>query len=241
MAITKKEMRSQLNGTFRQRMKGLGFKGSGLSYRMKTDKFLFVIDIDVNFKKLESYIGFGIQPIVLKKKGDLGFINLGTIASGSCELTKVLTWCFKKPSWKMSDNVTENERSAEQMVELIQLKAMPVIQAYITNPSILDTITPSDIDNDYILEQKLGGVYPTGLHVRTAWMLALYQENVNPKRAAQFAKKGLAYVEREEVKITGKLKKMVEDGDLTGSIFGSDPEDEPFFGMEDLKRIAVMK
>ena len=122
--------------------------------------------------------------------------------------------------------MTENERSAEEMFKMIEMQAMPIIQAYIDNPSILDTISPSDIDKDYILEKKLRGVYPAGLPTQTAWMLAVYHENVNPKRAAEFAQRGLAYNGSPVVKITRKLKKMVEDGDVAGSIFGNDPEDE---------------
>lgn len=231
--------KSQLNNTFGKKMKEIGFSGSGFRYWMETEKFLFVFEIDVTEFR-QFHIDFGIQPKVITQMGDFQKHNFKKIGAVDCELSKMLIYSLKKPIWNIAESKEKNEKAAEEMFSMIQQKAMPVVENYINKPDLFDDIRPADITDDEVLDTKLGGAAPAGLPTRTAWMLAMYYERTNADRAKAFARYGLKINRKPTVKITNKVKNMLEEGLLSGSVFGDNSEDDSFFGMEDLKRIAAV-
>ena len=234
MTIT--DFKSQLTKTFGKKMKEIGFTGSGFRYFSETEQFLFVFKIDCNeFKQI--IVHFGIQPKAITQMGDFLKHNFKKIHPIDCELGKMLTPGLKKPFWNLPGRKDEVDQIAAEMFKMIQRQAMPVIKKFKFDPNLFDKIKPSDIADGGVLEHKLGGAHPAGLPTRTAWMLAVYYEKTDLIRAKAFARYGLDSLGKPVVEITEEIKELMALG-VSGSGFGSDLEDDSFFGMTDLKRIA---
>lgn len=232
------EFKKQMTNSFGELMKPIGFSGSGFRYQMETDRFLFVFTLEL--KEYSQFdVNFGIQPKLITRMGKLKKHNFKRIDPADCELTMMLIPSLKKPFFTITGSKEENELTGREVFAMIQKQALPVINKYVSKPELFDSILPSDIGKETVIQRKLGGALPAGLPIRTAWMLALYYEKQDKKWAKEFARQGLKSNGKPAVKMTKKFKKMLDEGLVSGSIFGGDPDDESFFGMEDLKRIAT--
>lgn len=237
--MTNKEFKEQFAPTFSQQMKQIGFIGSGLRYAMETKSFVFVFELEVN-KHKQVNLFFGIQPKAITKVGDLMTHNFKKIAPQSCELTTQLIRSLKKPFWNVGADEKENEKEAHDVFAFIHKNVLPIIKKYVANPDLLDKIEPSDLSDKNMMHQKLYGMHPAGMPSRTAWMLAIYHEDKDPARAKAFARYGLENLGAPTIKITPEIQKMLDEGLVAGSVFGSDPDEDTFFGIADLKRIDKM-
>lgn len=234
--MTNKEFKAQFVPVFSEQMKQIGFTGSGWRYAMETKTFVFVFKLEVN-KHKQVDLFFGIQPKAITKMGDLMTHNFKKITPLDCELTIQLIRSLKKPFWNVAAGKKENEKEAHDVFAFIHRNVLPIITHYVTNANLLDKIKPSDLSNKNIMHQKLYGMHPAGMPSRTAWMLAIYHEDKAPARAKAFARYGLENLGAPTIKITPEIQKMLDDGLVAGSVFGSDPKKSTFLGIADLKRI----
>lgn len=231
-----KETQEQFAHTFSPLMKQIGFEGAGLKYAMETQSFVFVFELEVSkYKQIKLF--FGIQPTAVLKIGDYKTDNIENIAPQSCELTLQLVRSLKKPYWHIGVDKEENEKEALDIFSFIQKNVLPIMAKYVTKPDLLSKIEPSDLRDKNIMHQKLYGMHPIGMPSRTAWMLAMYHENKRPVSAKAFARYGLENLDAPTINDTPEAKKMLDEDLVFGNVFGSDPEDDTFFGIPDLKRI----
>jgi len=237
--MTNKEFKAQFSPTFSEQMKQIGFTGSGWHYAMETKTFVFVFTLEVN-KHKQVDLFFGIQPKAVTQMGDYMTHNFKKIAPQSCELTIQLIRSLKKPFWNVGADKKENEKEAHDVFAFIHKNVLPIITKYVTNPDLLDKIEPSDLSDKNIMHRKLYGMHPAGMPSRTAWMLAIYHEDKNPALAKAFARYGLENLGAPTVEITPDIQKMLDEGLVFGNVFGSDPDEDTFFGIPDLKRIDKM-
>jgi len=238
--MTTKEFKAQFVPVFSEQMKQIGVTGSGWRYAMETQAFVFVFKLEVN-KHQQVNLFFGIQPKAITKMGDLMTHNFKKITPLDCELTIQLIRSLKKPFWNVGANKKENEKEAYDVFAFIHTNVLPIITKYVANPHLLDKIEPSDLSDKNIMHRKLYGMHPTGMPSRTAWMLAIYHENKDLARSKAFARYGLENLGAPTIKITPEIQKMLDEGLVAGSVFGSDPKKSTFFGIADLKRIDKMK
>lgn len=234
--MTNKAFKEQFAPTFSQQMKLIQFIGSGLRYAMETETFLFVFTIEVN-KHDQVSLFFGIQPRAIKRMGNFMAHNFEKISPQECELTIQLIPSLQKPFWNIGANQSENKQLAYDIYTYLHKQVLPIITKYVTKPDLLDQIIPTDINYDDVLKSKLYGMHPAGMPSRTAWMLAIYHEKKDINRAKAFARYGLEKLGAPTAEITPEIKKMLDEGLVLGNVFGSDPDDDTFFGTDDLKRI----
>ncbi|MBZ4190754.1 MULTISPECIES: hypothetical protein [Bacteroidota] len=209
-------------------------------YAMESENFVFVITVEVN-KHNQISPFFGIQPKAITKMGTFKTHNFKKIAPQDCELTIMLIPSLKQPFWNVAKGSAANKKVALDIFAFLEREVVPIINIYANDPDLFDAIEPSDLSDKNMMHEKLYGMHPAGMPSRTAWMLAMYYENTDLARAKAFARYGLENLGAPTIKITPEIQKMLDEGLVYGSVFGSDPEEDTFFGIDDMKRIDKME
>lgn len=100
--------------------------------------------------------------------------------------------------WEYSDDENENINSANEIVSLFEKRFVPVIDLFINNHDILETIETSDLDNMYKnFPKKFKGMVFGFSNTRFAWVMVKALEKTNPQKAKEFAKYGLSKLENK--------------------------------------------
>jgi hypothetical protein len=209
------EFKKHISRTLGDKMRSLGFRGSGFYFLQDSEDFVFTFGVQASRYGGQCCAEYGVQPKALAKVGNYE-LNFSKLKYSQCELRKRLA----KPSkgldqwWIYSDNENANIQIANEMFGLFLDQAIPTINAFKSNPNILDTISISDLDNCYLnVSKKLAGISPMFGNVRFAWALAKIYEGKDPNRAMQFAAYGISKLDEQSL----------------------------FFGKEDFEKILEMK
>ena len=195
------EFKKHISKPLGEKMRSLGFKGSGFYFLQDSENFVFTFGVQASRYGGQCCAEYGIQPKVLTKIGNYE-LNFSKLKYSECELRKRLV----KPSkeldqwWTYSDNEDKNIQIASEMFDLFVEQAIPTINAFKSNPDILDTIAISDLDNCYVnVSKKLAGIAPMFGNIRFAWALAKIYEGKNPDKARQFAAYGLSKLDEQSL------------------------------------------
>jgi hypothetical protein len=176
--ITAAEFKKQIAKPLGNKLRGLGFKGSGFHYRMECAEFVFAIGIQP--KGIPAING---QPLDLNK-----------LTYSQCELRSRLSYKNKGDKWwPFSDDLQKNLAVANEIFALIEQQAVPVFKLFKEKPFVLDRIELKDMSNIYkLVAAKLGGMDLMTTDIRFAWAMAQVYEKRDPKRARQFAAFGMS-------------------------------------------------
>lgn len=209
------DFKKHISKTLGDKMRSIGFKGSGFYFLQDSENFVFTFGVQASRYGGQCCAEYGIQPKALSRIGNHE-LNFSKLKYSECELRKRLV----KPSkgldqwWTYSDNDGKNIQIANEMFDLFVEQAMPTINAFNSNPNILDTIAIPDLDNCYVnVPKKLAGISPMFGNIRFAWALAKIYEGKDPKKAKLFAAYGLSKLDEQSL----------------------------FFGKEDFEKILEMK
>jgi hypothetical protein len=193
-AIFKKHITKPLG----ERMRSLGFKGSGFNYLMDTEHFVFAFGIQASQYGGRCCAEYGIQPKEVDTNGH-NKIDFNKLKFAECELRERLQ---KRATqwWTYSDSEDNNIRIAQEIYDLFVFQAMPTISAFKMNPKILDSIQINDLDNCHVnVRDKLKGIAPPFGAPRFAWVMMKYHEKKNLEKAIEFAKYRLATLEPDSI------------------------------------------
>ena len=174
-------------------MKTLGFKGSGFSYIMDTEDYLFAVGIQASQYGGQCCVEFGIQPKSLA--GFIGeILDFKKLKYYDCELrTRLSKNNGVDQWWQYSDNQEKNIEIANEIYNLVVRQAFPIITLFKSDPNLFEKIEVSDLDNVYKhVAKKLAGMTLMTTEIRFAWVLTKMFENKNPEKAQQFAMFGLS-------------------------------------------------
>ncbi len=193
--ISTLEFKKQIGKSLAQQIKELGFKGSGFSYIMDTDDFIFAIGIQAGRYGGQCCLELGIQPKSLTTDGSR-FLNFKKLKYIDCEFRTRLS-----PSgqgdfwWTFGDNEHENEKIITGIIETIKKFATPVIDRIKNNPNFLEEIELEDLDNLHNGQsKKLNGLNLMTTEIRLAWALTKALEKKNLAKAKMFAQYGLSKI-----------------------------------------------
>ena len=195
------DFKKHISKTLGDKMRSIGFRGSGFYFLQDSDNFVFTFGVQASRYGGQCCAEYGIQPKALSRIGNHE-LNFSKLKYSECELRKRLA----KPSkgldqwWAYSDKEDKNIQIANEMFDLFANQAMPTINAFKSNPNILDTITISDLDNCYVnVSEKLAGISPMFGNIRFAWVLANIYKGKAPKKAKQFAAYGLSKLDEQSI------------------------------------------
>ena len=191
--ISASEFKKHISKHLREKMRDIGFKGTGFSYLSDSEHFVFAFGIQASQYGGQCCAEYGIQPKEIDSTGNhkLDFKNLKYF---NCELRTRLTKPGKGDQWwNYSELEEENIKIAQEICDLFVLRASPTISAFKNNPNILDKIEISDLENSYInVAKKLNGIFPPFGDIRFAWAMMRVYEKKSPGKALEFAKYGLS-------------------------------------------------
>ena len=170
----------------------MGFKGSGFSFKMDSDDFIFIIGIQPSQYGGQCCVEFGIQPKMVDTNG-FNTVDFKKIKYYNCELRTRLTPSGQGDNWwKYSDDETDNLKLANQIADLVKDRALPIINSFKSNPNILESINSTDLDNNFYksMANKIGMSLMT-TDIRFAWVLTKVFEKTNIQKAKEFALYGI--------------------------------------------------
>jgi len=198
--ISAADFKKQISKPLGNKMRSIGFRGSGFDYLMDSEAFVFAFGIQASRYGGQCCAEYGIQPRSITRLGNHK-LDLKKLKFASCELRSRLN---KPPKggqwWKYSDNENENIQIANEIFDLFNALALPTITAFKNDPNILDKIDISDLDNPYLkVSKKLHGIHPGYGDVRFAWALTIFYEQTNPTRSKEFAAYGLSNLEADNL------------------------------------------
>jgi len=183
-----------------EKMRSLGFKGSGFYYLQDSENFAFTFGIQASRYGGQCCAEYGIQPKALSKIGNHE-LNFAKLKYSECELRKRLTKSKGIDQWwTYSDNENKNIQIASEIFESFMSQALPTINEFKLNPNILDTITISDLENCYVnVSKKLAGISPMFGDIRFAWALSKIYEGKDLNKARQFASYGHSKLDKQSL------------------------------------------
>lgn len=205
--ITTAEFKKQVGKKFGDEIRKLGFKGSGFDYFRETHDYLFAIWIESRWGSTCS-TGLAIHPKQVDKDSE-GKLNLEKHKIHLYEFKLSLSGQGKSDRWEYSNDKEQNEKTINDIIGYIKERALPVIELFNANPSILDRFEVSELKNFHKSFTKKTGTYIATTEVRFAWAMTLIFENKDRTKARKFAKYGVSQLE----------------------------EDDSWFGMADFKRV----
>ncbi len=196
--ISAVEFKKQISKTLGDKMRAIGFRGSGFDYLMESDAFVFAFGIQASRYGGQCCAEYGIQPKEIESIGEYK-LNFKKLRFSSCELRSRLAKPGKGDQWwTYSDKEEENKQIANQIFDLFISQALPTIDAFKSDPNIMDRIEVSDLENPYInVSNKLEGISPMFGDIRFAWALTKVYELKNPDKSKQFAKYGLSKLDSD--------------------------------------------
>lgn len=191
--ITSIDFKKHISKTLSSYLKDLGFKGSGFSYLMDTNNFVFAIGIQASQYGGQCCAEFGIQPKSIDTNM-LETLDFKKLKYYNCEFRTRLAPVEQSDKWwKYSENEQDNVQIANEIIQLIKNRALPIIQLFKDNPNILETIEPADLDNLYAnVSKKLSGMTLATTEIRFAWAMTKALAKTNPTKAKMFAKYGMS-------------------------------------------------
>lgn len=191
--ITAAEFKKQIAKPLGNKLRGLGFKGSGFQYRMECDEFVFSLGIQASQWGGQCCAEFGIQPKGLPAINGQP-LDLKKLTYSQCEFRSRLSYKNKGDKWwAFSDDLQKNLSVADEIFALIEQQAMPVFKLFKEEPFILDRIEIKDMSNIYkLVAAKIGGMELMTTDIRFAWAMVQVYEKRDLKRARQFAEFGLS-------------------------------------------------
>jgi hypothetical protein len=187
------DFKKQISKTLSTNLRALGFKGSGFDYRMLSNDFIFVIGIQTSRLGDDFFAEFGIQPKQITGIGTYE-INFKKFKYYNCEFrTTLLNKNGTGSTWKFSDDPLKNVEMANDISLIVKTEIIPIIDAFLHEPYILDSIEVNDL-NDIAnnLPAKMGGMQLTTSDIRMAWALAMVYEKRDIQKAKEFAEFGLS-------------------------------------------------
>ncbi|MFX1705087.1 DUF4304 domain-containing protein [Chitinophaga sp. CC14] len=232
------DYKKQLSKQLSLKLKEFGFSRLGMRFRLETEKFLFIIKIDSNrFKQLD--LDFGLQPKAIKKLGTFVTYDFKKLDPIDCEIRKMINRSGGKPYWETSAGAAGIEKNVDGMLKVIKRQVMPVVNRFVANPDLFDSISPADLLDREGITATFGGAWPVGEETRTAWMFAVYYEHSDIARAKSFAQFAVDNHRSSLVDRSKTLKELLDLEIPFGSAVGIEPSDinETFFGEQDLTRI----
>ena len=193
--ITTLEFKKQIGKHLGQEMRCLGFKGSGFNYSIDSDNFVFIIGIQASQYGGQCCAELGIQPKSLDTDGSRK-IDFKKIKYIDCELRTRLSPHGQSDNWwKYGDNESENRKVIGEIIDTIKKHAIPVIERFKNNPTILEQIEIADLENLHNgASDKLKGLNLMTTEIRLAWALTKALENTNLVKAKEFAQYGLSKI-----------------------------------------------
>jgi hypothetical protein len=191
--ITAAEFKKQIAKPLGNKLRGLGFKGSGFHYRMECAEFVFAIGIQASQWGGQCCAEYGIQPKGIPAINGQP-LDLNKLTYSQCELRSRLSYKNKGDKWwPFSDDLQKNLAVANEIFALIEQQAVPVFKLFKEKPFVLDRIELKDMSNIYkLVAAKLGGMDLMTTDIRFAWAMAQVYEKRDPKRARQFAAFGMS-------------------------------------------------
>jgi hypothetical protein len=208
--ITTAEFKRQTAKPFGLEMRKLGFKGSGLVYKKETPEFLIAFYIEGGqWGGGYCSVGLHIHPKQIEKDSS-GKLDLKKLPIDRYEFKMGLSEIARDKQWEYSDHEGENLQIIQDILTVVNTKAIPVIQLYCDTPGILDSIEISDIQDFHRNYTKKTGTTIATTDCRFSWAMAIIFEFKNPAKAKIFAEYGLSQC----------------------------PPGSPFFGRQDFERIS---
>ncbi|BCY27219.1 DUF4304 domain-containing protein [Flavobacterium okayamense] len=198
--ISSTEFRKHISKILSGKLKELGFKGSGFNYIMDSEHFVFTIGIQASRYGGQCCTEFGIQPKTVDTNG-YEKLNFKKLKYYNCEFRTRLSpkgqgdyW------WKYSELENRNIEIANDILNVIEKKVIPIIDLFKSNNKILETIEVKDLDNMYVsTAEKLGGMSFGTSYIRMAWVLTKVFEKENPAKSKEFAKYALSKMNEKSV------------------------------------------
>ena len=209
--ITSEQFKRHISKSLSEKLKKLGFKGSGFNYKKESKDFFFVIGIQANLSGGSCCVELGIQPKEITE--NFGHtIDFKKLKHYDCEfrmrLTKILNkkwWNFSNKKvdnqwWEYSNSEKENIKTTKSIFESIKTQAIPIIASFENENYILDNLNKDDLTNP---ENKIGGLNLIGTETRLIWALSKIYEKRNLQKALEYAKLGLLKLDKND-KFLGK-------------------------------------
>lgn len=191
--ITTAEFKKQVAKTFGNEMRQLGFKGSGFDYFRETDDYLFAIWIESRWGSSCS-TGLAIHPKQVDKNSE-GKLSLEKLKIHQYEFKLSLSGRGRSDRWEYSDEREQNEKTIINIIAYIKERALPVIENFITKPTILDRFKVSELKNFHSNFTKKTGTSIATTELRFAWAMTLVFENKDVLKARQFAQYGVSQLD----------------------------------------------
>jgi len=209
--ITTANFKKQIAKPFGQKMRLLGFKGTGFEYKQETDDYLIAVYIDPSRWGGSCSAGFAVHPKQIDK-GYNGKRDLTKLKTYQYEFKFGLTTYARGEKWEYADDEATNLVTLSKIVDAIKSKAFPVIDKFKATPNILDKFGVTEMNKFHDNWTKRTGVFISTTDLRFAWAMTVIYENKNLKKAKQFAKWALSQ---------------------------SDDNDEEWFGDKDFHRVLT--
>ncbi len=189
--ISAADFKKQVSKTLAGQLRTLGFKGSGFSYTMESENFIFMIGVQASRWGGQCCAEFGIQPKDIDSFGEHK-IDFKKLRYYECEFRIRLgtdQW------WQYSEDLRENIQIASQIFSVVVTQVVPIVDLFKSDEFVFDRIEVSDLSNFKCLVEKFNGVSFMTTDIRFTWALTKLYEKRNPERAKQFAKFGLSQLD----------------------------------------------
>lgn len=184
--ITTADFKKHIAKTFGQEMRLCGFKGTGFEYRQETDEYLIALYIDPSRWGGSCSAGFAIHPKQVNHDyyGPIDFEKLKTY---QYEFRMSLAKEPNGPSWDYAEDRETNLVTLDKIVKTIKKVALPAIEQFKTNPSVMELFGVDELRQFHKNWAKRTGTYIATTNGRFAWAAALMLEKKNPRKAKEFA------------------------------------------------------
>jgi Domain of unknown function (DUF4304) len=184
--ITTAEFKKQISPTFGQAMRDLGFKGSGFEYIQENDDFLFSVYISPSRWGGKCTVGLAIHPKQITSAGGV-ILNVKKLKIYEYEFKFSLGPVARRETWDYKETREENLAIANEMIDVVKMRAMPIVDNLKRDKNLLDEFRLTDLDNFHEKITSKTGISIATTETRFAWAMAIMYEHKDLTKARAFA------------------------------------------------------
>jgi hypothetical protein len=190
MTVSTKDFKGQIGKRFRDGLKPLGFKGSGVDLYKETDNFLHSVFLSSSRFGEKFTLGLAVQPKSIKTNS-LGKIDFDRLKNTMFEY-KIVPW--KNASghwWEYDSSEVTNLKTIEKVIDFVEKHVSQMIKSFEMKPGLLEIVQPKDLSDFHSWFTKQTGATIATTDIRFAWSLAVLFEEIDKERSKSFAKYGI--------------------------------------------------